>query len=146
VSAEQDMLRAAQAALRSRFEDFRQALDRRDGPAYRLALADFHEALGRWTSAEERALLPALERAPIPGRDPKRELTLEFVQLRELTRHVRLELEAQARLSDVLGLVENLSRRFDAHERDLLDVYYPSAATALEADELVILEGAAGTL
>src|SRR5215470_8784115 len=77
------MLRAAQAALRSRFEDFRQALERRDGPAYRLALADFHDALGRWTAAEEQALVPALLRSPIPGRDARRELTLEFVQPHE---------------------------------------------------------------
>ena len=140
------MLRAAQAALRSRLEDFRQALDRRDGPAYRLALADFQDALGRWTAAEERALVPALERAPIPGRDARRELSLEFVQLRELTRHVRLEIEAQSRLSDVLGLVENLSRRFDAHERGTLEVYYPAAAPALEADELELLVRVARSL
>jgi hypothetical protein len=140
------MLRAAQAALRSRFEDFRQALDRRDGPAYRLALADFQDALGRWTAAEEQALVPALERAPITGRDARRELMLEFVQLRELTRHVRLEIEAQSRLSDVLGLVENLARRFDAHERGTLEVYYPAAAPALEADELAVLQRAARSL
>jgi len=140
------MLRAAQAALRSRFEDFRQALERRDGPAYRLALADFQDALGRWTAAEEQALVPALERSPIPGRDARREMTLEFVQLRELTRHVRLEIEAQARLSDVLGLVENLSRRFAAHERGVLEAYFPAAASALEADELAVLEDTARSL
>ena len=137
------MLRGAQAGLRSRFEDFRRALDRRDGPAYRLALADFQDWLGRWTAAEESALLPAFIRAPIAGRDARRELRLEFVQMRELTRHVRLQLESGAPMSDVLGLVENLARRFDAHERGVLDVYYPAAAEALEASELAELEIAA---
>jgi len=138
--------RAAQASLRSRFDDFRQALQRRDGPAYRLALADFQQALGRWTAEEERHLVPALERAPIAGRDSRRELTLEFVQLRELTRQLRFQIEATAPLSDVLGLVENLSRRFDAHERGVLEVYYPAAATALTAGERAALEKAAREL
>jgi len=137
------MLRGAQAGLRSRFEDFRRALDRRDGPAYRLALADFQDWLGRWTAAEESALLPAFLRVPVEGRDARRELRLEFVQMRELTRHVRLQLESGAPMSDVLGLVENLGRRFDAHERGVLDVYYPAAAGALEASELAELEIAA---
>jgi hypothetical protein len=137
------VLRGAQAGLRSRFEDFRRALDRRDGPAYRLALADFHEWLGRWTAAEESALLPAFDRSPVPGRDARRELRLEFVQLRELTRQVRLQLESGAPMSDVLGLLENLARRFDAHERGLLEVYYPAAAEALEASERAELEIAA---
>ena len=137
------LLRAAQAALRSRFDDFRGALDRRDGPAYRLALADFQDWLVRWTAAEERALLPALQRAPLSGRDPRRELTLEYVQLRELTRHVRLEIDADARMSDVLGLVENLARRFEAHERGMLEVYYPAAAPLLSDVERRSLEEAA---
>ncbi len=137
------LLRRAQAGLRSRFEDFRRAFDRRDGPAYRFALADFQERLGQWTAAEETALLPALDRAPVEGRDARRELRVEFVQIRELTRQARLQLEAGAPMSDVLGLVENLARRFAAHERGLLDVYYPAAAEALEASECVELEIAA---
>jgi hypothetical protein len=137
------MLRGAQAGLRSRFDDFRRALDRRDGPAYRLAIADFQEWLGRWTAAEESALLPVFGRVPIEGRDARRELRLEFVQMRELTRHVRLQLESDAPMSDVLGLVENLARRFDAHERGVFDVYYPAAADALEASERAELEIAA---
>jgi hypothetical protein len=137
------ILSGAQAGLRSRFDDFRRALDRRDGPAYRLALADFQDWLGRWTAAEESALLPAFGRSPVAGRDARRELRLEFVQMRELTRHVRLQLESGAPMSDVLGLVENLARRFDAHERGVLDVYYPAAAEALEASELAELEIAA---
>lgn len=137
------MLRGAQAGLRSRFDDFRRALDRRDGPAYRLAVSDFQDWLGRWTAAEESALLPAFGRAPVAGRDAHRELRLEFVQMRELTRQVRLQLESGAPMSDVLGLVENLARRFDAHERGVLDVYYPAAAEALDASEVAELEIAA---
>lgn len=140
------MLRGAQAGLRSRFDDFHRALDRRDGPAYRLALADFHERLGRWTAAEESALFPAFGRAPVEGRDARRELRLEFVQMRELTRQVRLQLDSGAPMSDVLGLVENLARRFGAHERGVLDVYYPAAAEALEASERAELEIAAREL
>ncbi len=140
------LLVTAQAGLRSRFDDFRGALDRRDAAAHRLALADFQEWLGRWTAAEERSLLPAVERAALAGRDSRRELTLEYVQLRELTRHVRLQIEADARLSDVLGLVENLARRFDIHERGMLDVYYPAAAPRLTDDERARLEEAAAGL
>ncbi|HTY40871.1 MAG TPA: hemerythrin domain-containing protein [Thermoanaerobaculia bacterium] len=139
-------LRRAQAALRSRFDDFRQALERRDRAAYRLALADFQQALGRWTAEEERHLVPALERAPVAGRDSRRELTLEFVQLRELTRQLRFQLEASAPLADVQGLVENLSRRFDAHERGVLEVYYPAASAALSPEEREALARAARAL
>ena len=46
-------------------------------------------------------------------------------------------------MSDVLGLLENLARRFEAHERGLYEVYYPAAAEALEASERVELEIAA---
>ncbi|HEY4230165.1 MAG TPA: hypothetical protein VGO79_08325, partial [Thermoanaerobaculia bacterium] len=59
------LLDAAQADLRNRFEDFRQAFGRRDEAAYRLALSDFHERLCDWTAAEERALVPALRRAGV---------------------------------------------------------------------------------
>ena len=51
-------LLAVQQALRSRFDDFRRALDRRDVEAYRLGLTDFHNCLRRWTEAEEKALCP----------------------------------------------------------------------------------------
>ena len=114
------LLNATQAALRSRFDDFRRAFDRRDEAAYRLALADFHDWLCRWTAVEQSVLLPALRRAALPERDPLRELTLEYVQLRELTRYLRMQIEARGRMADLLGLVENLSRRFDAHERENL--------------------------
>jgi hypothetical protein len=139
-------LRRAQLSLRSRFEDFRAALERRDGPAYRLGLADFQGALERWSGVEERALLPALDRAPVPGRDSRRELRLEFVQLRELTRQLRAQIEGGARLSDILGLAENLGRRLHAHERGLTDVYLPAATAALTEAEREALETAAAAL
>lgn len=73
-----DGLLEAQKALRSRFDDFRRALDRRDAPAYRFALRDFLACIVAWSDAQEAALLPAVVRAGIPGRDPKRELHLEW--------------------------------------------------------------------
>ncbi len=135
-------LNEVQADLRGRFDDFARAFERRDGPAYRLALADFHDGLCRWTAAEEKALLPALRRAGLADRDPQRELTLEYVQLRELTRHIRMQIDARAPMADLLGLVENLSRRFDAHERGNHEVYYPAAAALLEPAERRSLEDA----
>ena len=107
------LLNAAQRALRSRLDDFRRAFGNRDQAAYVLALADFHECLQRWTLAEEKALLPALRRAGFPDRDPQRELSLAYVQLRELSRHLRMQIETRAPMADILGLIENLSRRFD---------------------------------
>ncbi len=136
------LLDGAQAGLRSRFDDFRQAFERRDEAAYRLALADFHERLRDWTAAEERALVPALRRVGLAGRDPRRELSLEYVQLRELTRQIRLGIENRAPIADLLGLVENLARRLLAHERGNRDVYYPAAAGALNDEETRALEDA----
>jgi len=135
----------AQAGLRSRFEDFRQALDRRDEEAYRLGLTDFHDCLRRWTEAEEKALLPAILRAAIPGRDPQRELRLEWVQLRELTRYLLSQVNDRAPMADILGFMENLARRFAAHESDLQNVYYPAAVNTLTAGEWATLAAAAPT-
>jgi hypothetical protein len=147
------LLCSAQRGLRSRFDDFRRALDRRDEAAYRLALSDFENRLVRWTDAEERVLLPALDRAGIAGRDPRRELRLEYVQLRELTRALRRQIEGPPReggdveyrpaIADTLGYAENLSRRFDAHEAEVLGVYYPAAAKVLTDGELRVLKEAA---
>lgn len=136
-------LLAAQRALRSRFDDFRRALDRRDEDAYRVALADFHACVKRWTEAEEAALLPAVVRAGIPGRDPRRELRLDCVQVRELTRFLLEEAGRRAALSDLLGLAENLARRLAAHESEMESVYFPAAAPALTADEWSVLTAAA---
>jgi hypothetical protein len=137
------LLHTAQEDLRSRFDDFRQAFDRRDEAAYRLALTDFHDRLCDWTAAEERALVPALRRAGLADRDPRRELSLEYVQLRELTRQIRLGIDGRAPLADLLGLVENLGRRLEAHERGNRDVYYPAAADALTDEETRALRDAA---
>jgi len=134
---------AAQGSLRSRFDDFRHALERRDEEAYRVALADFHACLRRWTEAEESALLPAVLRAGLPGREPGRELRLEWVQVRELTRYLLSQVSERARLSDLLGFTENLARRLAAHESEMETVYYPAAAASLTPEEWARLEGAA---
>jgi hypothetical protein len=139
VNASLDLLLSAQRALRSRFDDFRRALDRRDEAAYRMALADFHGCLKRWTEAGERSLMPALARVEIPGRDPQRELRLEYVQLRELARYLLSQIAERAPLADVLGLVENLERRLSAHESEMEKVYYPSAAPLLTSEEWLLL-------
>ena len=135
----EDELLAVQKGLRGRFDDFRRALERREDDACRLALADFHAHLTRWTAAEERVLLPALSRTSFPGRDPQRELRLEYVQIRELTRYLLSQIGERAPLADVLGLVENLERRLAAHESEMEKVYYPSAAPLLTPDEWRLL-------
>ena len=133
----------AQQALRSRFDDFRHALDRRDAPAYRFGLADFLAHLVAWSEAQEKALLPALIRTGTPGRDPKRELHLEWVQLRELTRMLQALTADPAKLSDALGMTDNLDRRLAAHENGLRTVYYPAAAPVLTEEEWRVLRDAA---
>lgn len=133
----------AQRALRNRFDDFRRALDRRDEEAYRLGLTDFYSCLRSWTEAEEKALLPALLRTGIPGRDPQREVRVEGVQLRELTRYLLSQVTDRAPLSDILGFAGNLERRFTAHESEMERVYYPAAAAVLTGEEWKILAVAA---
>ncbi len=142
-SSRLEELLSAQQALRSRFEDFRRALDRRDEEAYRVALTDFHACLRRWTEAEEEALLPAVLRAGLLGRDPRRELRLEWVQLRELTRSLLSQVNGRAPMGEILGFAENLERRFAAHESEIKNVYYPAAAGVLTSDEWKILVRAA---
>ena len=138
-----EKLLGAQRSLRERFDDFRRALDRRDVEAYRLGLTDFHTCLRRWTEAEEKALLPAVLRAGIAGRDPQRELLLEWVQLRELTRYLLSQINDRAPIGDIVGFAENLERRLAAHESEAQNVYYPSAAGVLTPDEWRILVCAA---
>jgi hypothetical protein len=133
-------LLAAQRSLRARFEEFRRAYDRRDGEAFRVALADFSECLKRWTGAEEEALLPAVVRSGVPGRDVIRELRLEWVQVRELTRYLLAQVMERAPVADVLGLIENLDRRLCAHESEMEKVYYPAAARSLTPDERRVLD------
>jgi Hemerythrin HHE cation binding domain len=136
-------LLAPQRALRNRFEDFRQALGRRQMAAVEVAFLDFCRQLERWTAEEERVLLPAVARATIPGRDPQRELRLEYVQLRELTRFVLRQILEAAPIADVLGFVENLERRLTAHESQMSEVYYPAVAGILLPSERRALEEAA---
>ncbi len=142
MNSEDDLL-AVQRGLRGRFDDFRRALERREDDACRIALADFHAQLIRWTAAEERVFLPALSRASFPGRDPERELRLEYVQIRELTRYLLSQIDERAPLADVLGLVENLERRLTAHESEMENVYYPAAAPFLTPDEWRLLADSA---
>jgi hypothetical protein len=82
-------------------------------------------------------------RTGVPGRDPRRELSLEWVQARELTRYLLEQIDARAPLSDILGLAENLARRLAAHEAEMEKVYYPAAAGALTAREFEVLREAA---
>ncbi|HXA16701.1 MAG TPA: hemerythrin domain-containing protein [Thermoanaerobaculia bacterium] len=137
-----DTLLLAQRALRSRFDDFRQALQRNDRTALHVALLDFEEQFRRWTETEEKTLVPALTRNGIPGRDPRRELRLEYVQIRELTRYLVRQLGEGIRANDLAGFVENLDRRLRAHESEMERVYYPAARTTLTAEEWSILESA----
>ncbi len=137
-----EWLLAGQRALRSRFDDLARALRRNDATALDVALQDFERHLVRWTEAEEQALLPAVARVVIPGRDPRRELRLEYVQIRELTRFLARQREDRIRPSDLLGFLENLDRRLHAHEREMQSVYYPVAAGSLTAEEWSVLEGA----
>ena len=136
-------LRSVQESLRTRFDDFRQALDRRDEEAYRAALADFEERLRRWTGAAEGVIVVAAGRAGIAGQDPARELRLEYVQLRELSRYLLALVVERAKIADVLGIAENLERRLAAHEKGLSDVYYPACAAILTAEEWRMLGDAA---
>jgi hypothetical protein len=136
-------LLAVEASLERRFDDFRQALERRDEEAYRLALSDFEAALRRWTIAGERVAVSAAGRVEIAGRDPVRELRLEYVQLREVARYLLSLVMERAKIADVLGIAENLSRRLSAHSRDLEIVYYPAWAPTLTTDEWRVLREAA---
>jgi len=137
-----EWLLAAQRALRSRFNDLAGAMRRNDVAAVDVALDDFARHLCRWTEAEEAALMPAVSRVAIPGRDPRRELRLEYVQLRELTRFLQRQREERVVPQHLAGYVENLERRLAAHEREMLTVYYPVAAGSLTNEEWMTLEGA----
>lgn len=138
-----ELLLGAQRALRTRWEEFRRALERRDEEAYQVALADFHRQLRVWTAAEERVLPLALSRAPVPGRDARRELNVEWVQLRELTRYLLEQVGKRAAMADVLGLADNLGRRLAAHDSEIEKVYYPAVAPLLTSGELALLRDAA---
>ena len=135
-----DQLLSVPRALRSRFDDFQRALRNENRVAMEVAIDDFERHLRAWTAAEENALIPALERANIPGRDVRRELRLEYVQIRELTHYIALQLGEGAPSINIAGYVENLDRRLHAHEREMANVYYPAAS--LTDEEWAILAAA----
>ena len=136
------MLLDAQRALRTRFDEFRLAAQRENRTAAEVALDDFESRFRTWSEAGEQALIPALVRAQIAGRDVKRELRLEYVQLRELTRFVLQQIRDGIRLTDLAGYIENLDRRLHAHEGEMQRLYYPTAEKMLTADERKALEAA----
>jgi hypothetical protein len=138
-----ESLLSAQRALRSRFDDFRHALQHDNRAAIEVALVDFDQNLRRWTEAEEEALLPALTRAQIPGRNAQREIRLEYVQIRELTRYLVRQITEGIRPNDLIGFVDNLDRRLRAHESDMEKVYYPAVEAALTDGEWRTLVAAA---
>ncbi len=137
-----EQLLTAQRALRSRFDDFQHALRNENRPAMEVAISDFERHLRRWTEAEEQVLVPALLRAEIPGRDARRELRLEYVQIRELTRYIAQQISEGLPSMNIIGYVENLDRRLHAHEKEMSNVYYPAAAPLLTDEEWNVLEAA----
>ncbi|HEV8659566.1 MAG TPA: hemerythrin domain-containing protein [Thermoanaerobaculia bacterium] len=137
-----DLLLDAQRALRSRFNEFRLAVQRINETAAEIALGDFEKHLRTWTEAEEKALIPALQRAQIPGRDVKRELRLEYVQIRELSRFILQQISEGTRPNTLTGYIDNLDRRLHAHESEMEKVYYPAAEKTLTSDEWKVLEEA----
>ena len=132
----------AQRALHNRFDEFLLTLQRENATAAEIALDDFEKHFRRWTEAEEQALIPALQRAQIPGRDVRRELRLEYVQVRELTRFLLQQIREGIRLGDLAGYVENFGRRLRAHELEMEKVYYPAAESMLTPEEWAVLEKA----
>ena len=137
-----EALLSAQRALRTRFDDFQRALRSDNRPAIEIALVDFERHLRRWTEAEEKALVPALIRADIPGRDARRELHLEYMQIRELTRYLVQQISEGILPNNLVGFADNLDRRLHAHEKEMGQVYYPAAAPLLSDSEWDILEQA----
>jgi hypothetical protein len=137
-----ELLLAAQRALRSRFDDFQHALRNENRPAMEVAIADFEHHLRDWTEAEEKALVPAVVRAQIPGRDSRRELRIEYVQIRELARYIAQQISEHLPSMNIVGYVENLDRRLHAHESEMENVYYPAAAPLLTDSEWSLLDAA----
>jgi len=135
-------LLSAQRALRARFDDFQRALRNENRVAMAVAIEDFEKRLRAWTEAEEKALVPALTRAQIPGRDVRRELRVEYVQIRELTRYIAQQISENLPSMNIMGYVENLDRRLHAHESEMEKVYYPAAAPLLTEEEWAVLQSA----
>ena len=104
-----------------------------------VAIEDFEKHLRAWTEAEERVLVPHLQS---PGRDARRELRIEYVQIRELTRYIAQQIAEKLPSMNIVGYVENLDRRLHAHESEMEKVYYPAAATQLTEEEWAALDAA----
>jgi hypothetical protein len=122
---------APQRALRERFEAFRRALDAGDRVATEIVLLEFERGLRRRIELELRVLQPALATVALPGRNARRELEMQYVQLRELVRNLAQRIAANSPRSETIGFAENLDRRLSAHEAELERVYYPAAWPAL---------------
>ncbi len=65
--------------------------------------------------------------------------------MRELTRILLTLVAERDKLSDTLGITENLARRLAAHESEMERVYLPAAAAELTAEEWKNLSEAAPT-
>ena len=126
-------LLAPQRVLRGHFERFRSALAAGDRVSMELVLAAFEHGLRRRIELELRVLQPALARVSIPGRDARRELEMQYVQLRELVRTLAQRIATNAPRGESIGFADNLDRRLGAHEAELERVYYPAAWPHLSA-------------
>ena len=72
----------------------------------------------------------------------RRELRVEYVQLRELTSFILRQVREGIRLGDLSGYIENLDRRLHAHEAGLEAVYFPPAEKALTESEWEVIRAA----
>ena len=126
-------LLAPQRGLRAQFESFRRALAAGDRVSTELVMAGFEHGLRRRIELELRVLQPALARVSFPGRDARRELEMQYVQLRELVRNLAQRIAANAPRGETIGFADNLDRRLSAHETELERVYYPAALPHLSA-------------
>lgn len=132
-------LLAPQRALRARHEAFRRALRAGDRVTAELELGAFELGMRRRIELESRVLLPALAQVAVPGRDARRELVMQYVQLRELLRNLAQRIASAAPPSEILGFADNLERRLSAHETELATVYYPAAWSALSTGDRTAL-------
>ena len=80
-------------------------------------------------------MVPAVARSVDCPRHAPRELRVELVQVRELTRFLLEQIGTHSPLADVLGLIDNLDRRLAAHESQLLSEYFPASASILTEEE-----------
>lgn len=116
------------------------------------AIREFDEALRRHTRLEEEFLFPRKRGEKLVAADTEterdrliRELTLEHVQIRELSGMIVRQLGGEGDPRAVPGLAASLARRWDAHtsreERD----GYPAALEELDRDRASALAGELGS-